>query len=140
MKIITTRLRGYLDYTIGITLIVMPWIFNLSNLKSVSWPMIIAGIVTIIQSLATDYECGIFRQISMKTHMKIDFIMGLCLLIIPLATNLFIYSPFIVFGSVKILLHIFTNPIPSYKGYKGYAYNKFKSTYNKFEKFPTMKY
>ncbi len=140
MKIITTRLRGYLDYTIGITLIAMPWILNLSNFKSASWPMIIAGIVTVIQSLATDYECGIFRQISMKTHMKIDFIMGFGLILMPLIINFFVYIPFIVFGSVKILLHVLTDPTPSYKGYKGYTYNKYKNTYNKFEKFPSIRY
>ncbi len=140
MKIITTRLRGYIDYTIGLSLILTPWILSFSNNKLSSYLLIIPGIVALIQSIATDYECGIIKQVSMKRHLQTDLFIGLFLVLSPFIFQLTIYTPHLLFGLAKIILRFISQNVPSYKGYHGYTYKKFENTYKKFEKFPSMKY
>ncbi len=134
MKIITTRLRGYFDYTIGLSLILTPWIFSFSNDKPSSYLLIIPGMVALIQSIATDYECGIIKQVSMKRHLQTDLFIGIFLVVAPFIFQLTIYRPYLFFGLVKIILRLISQSIPSYKGYHGYTYKKFENTYRKFEK------
>ncbi|MBC7383776.1 MAG: SPW repeat protein [Bacteroidia bacterium] len=140
MKIINTKLRGLIDYTSGIAMILTPWIGNFTSNTMASYLLIITGIITVIHSLATDYEFGIVNQIGMKKHIKIDMLLGILIVLLPMILNLNIYIPHLIFGTIKLVAGILTQNNPSYKGYQGYNYKKFEDSYNKFEKFPSMKY
>lgn len=140
MKVISTKTRAYLDYISGFAMILAPWAGNFSDSAMATYLLSIAGIVTILHSLATDYEGGLISQISMKKHIKIDMLLGILIATIPFLLNLDYYIPHVIFGCIKFTIGLLTQNVPSYKGYQGYNYKKFEDSYNKFEKFPSMKY
>lgn len=133
MKILTTKAHGFIDYIIGSLMIASPWILGFSSQTMASYILIVSGIITILHSLATDYECGIICQINMQHHLRIDIIAGLMLAASPFIIHMEVMAPHIVLGFIKVGLALITQPVPSYKGYHGLVYKKF-------EKFPSIKY
>jgi accessory gene regulator protein AgrB len=133
MKILTTKAHGFIDYINGLLMIACPWILSFSNQTMASYILIVSGIVTILHSLATDYECGAICQINMQQHLKIDMITGLILAASPLIIHMEVMAPHIILGLLTIGLAFVTHSVPSYKGYHGLVYKKF-------EKFPSIKY
>ena len=83
MKIIGTKTHGYLDYIVGLLLIAAPWIFNFDRGGAETWVPVAVGVGTIVYSLLTDYELGLSRTISMKTHLMLDMVGGLFLAVSP---------------------------------------------------------
>lgn len=134
MKIITTKTHGIIDYITGLTMIGFPWVPRLINQPVAACILIVSGVLMIIHSLVTDYEGGIFCQIMMPHHLKIDILSGALLATCPFFINTGVTAPYmVIFGLLRICIALVSQTIPSYKGYHGYAYKKF-------EKFPSMKY
>ncbi|MBW8682978.1 SPW repeat domain-containing protein [Chitinophaga rhizophila] len=83
MRFIGTRMHGYLDYIVAVLLIAAPWILGFYNGGAESWVPIGMGIATIIYSLLTDYELGIYRRLNMSTHLTLDVMSGILLALSP---------------------------------------------------------
>lgn len=79
MKIISTKTHGILDYLVGILLIASPWIFGFATGGIEQWLPIILGASALLYSLMTNYELGVVKVLSMKTHLAIDAVSGLLL-------------------------------------------------------------
>jgi len=133
MKVITTKAHGFIDYITNVLMIIAPWVLGFTNQPLAAYTLVVAGIITIIHSLATDYECGIISQINMQQHLRIDIITGILLASLPLFLHMDVIAPHIVMGLLKVIVAFMSQTVPSYKGYHGF-------TYKKFEKFPSMKY
>lgn len=134
MRIITTKAHAFIDYTTGLTMIAFPWIPGLISHPLAAYILIVSGALMIIHSLITDYEGGIFCQVMMPHHLKIDILSGLLLAISPFFVDTGLTAPYIIiFGLLRVCIALVSQTIPSYKGYHG-------SAYKKFEKFPSMKY
>jgi hypothetical protein len=133
MKMITTKAHAFIDYTTSIMMITAPWALGFTGQPLAAYTLIVSGIITIIHSLATDYEGGIINQIKMQQHLRIDIITGVLLAICPLLFHMDVIAPHIIMGLFKVCIAFVSQTVPSYKGYHGF-------TYKKFEKFPSMKY
>jgi hypothetical protein len=104
MKIISTKVHGVLDYMMGVLLIASPWIFGFADNGMQLWMPVILGIMVIIYSLMTDYELGLSDNISMRTHLVLDFISGALLAASPWIFGFAdeVYLPHLVLGIAEI--------------------------------------
>lgn len=110
MKIIETKTHGYLDYLVGLLLLVLPGIIGLDvNSPEGIVPMVL-GLAAIIYSLLTAYELGISKLISMRTHLVLDFLSGALLAASPWLFGFAdtVYLPHLVLGIFEIIASLIT--------------------------------
>ena len=114
MKIISTKIHGVLDYLVGIILIVSPWLFNFADGGPQMWIPVVLGASAIVYSLVTDYEMGVVKAISMKTHLAIDTMSGILLAASPwifgFADN--VYLPHLLLGLLELTAVLLTKAQP----------------------------
>lgn len=114
MRFIDTKIHGYIDYLMGLFLIVSPWIFGFADGAAAQWVPIILGVGTITYSLVTDYELGLLKVIPMKGHLMIDLIAGIFLAASPwifgFADDVFL--PHLILGILEIGASLMTKEHP----------------------------
>jgi hypothetical protein len=100
MRVIGTKTHGYLDYIVGLLLILAPWVLGFAAGGIATWLPVILGAGTILYSLLTDYELGVWRMISMRTHLALDMISGLLLMVSPWLFGFadYIWAPHFLMG------------------------------------------
>lgn len=115
MRQIGTKTHGYLDYIMGLLLIVAPWLFGFANDGAATWVPVILGISTIIYSLVTKYELGVYPMISMRTHLAIDLVSGILLAVSPWLFGFagYVWAPHLVLGIAEIGASLMTKKNPS---------------------------
>lgn len=103
-----------LDYTVGILLIIAPWLFEFANGGAAMWIPVILGIGTILYSLITSYELGIASVISMPTHLWIDGFAGFFLAVSPWLFGFAEVAalPHLIVGLLEMGVALMTNPVP----------------------------
>jgi hypothetical protein len=120
---ISTRLHGFLDYTVGILLIAAPWVLGFARAETepACWVFAGAGAAALVYSLFTDYELGAVKKIQMPVHLWLDGISGLFLALSPwiFAFDDVVYVPHVVAGVFEIVVALFTNTIPGYDRRRG---------------------
>lgn len=113
MRVIPTRVHGYLDYLVGAMLVIAPIAAGFEG--AARWVPVILGIGTIIYSLVTDYELGVSRTISMRSHLALDFGSGALLTISPWLFGFAseVWLPHLVAGLFEILVTVTTKIHPT---------------------------
>ena len=116
MRFISTRVHGILDYLVGALLVISPWLFNFDNGGAETWVPVIVGIVLLIQALMTNFELGVFRTISMATHLRMDFIIGIFLAASPWIFDFdeYIWEPHVIFGLMSLAASLMTRTVPDH--------------------------
>lgn len=114
MRIIPTKVHGYLDYIVGFAFLV-PCLLSYRGT-----PVLILfslGILTIVYSFMTNYEMGAMKVIPVAAHLVIDFISGAFLAASPWLFNFSdtISTPFLVAGIFEMVVSLFTRLKPSGK-------------------------
>jgi hypothetical protein len=104
MRFIETKTHGYLDYIMGLLLITSPWIFDFAMGGAETWIPVILGAGMIVLALLTDYELGVVRKISMRTHLTIDLISGALLAVSPWLFSFAddVWEPHLILGLFEI--------------------------------------
>lgn len=104
MRFIPTRVHGILDYVVGVLLIFAPRIFGFQNGGPEDRIPVILGVITLIYSLLTRYELGLFKVIPFKVHLTLDFLSGVFLAISPWAFGFSerVWVPHLVLGLLEI--------------------------------------
>jgi hypothetical protein len=117
MKIISTKVHGVLDYFVGILLIAAPWIFNFARGGAETWIPVILGAGAIVYSLLTNYEMGLSKTLSMKTHLTLDMLSGIFLAASPwiFGFNDIVYVPHLIFGILELGVVLMTDPLPRHE-------------------------
>ena len=83
-RLITKSIHAYLDYPVAVGLIVMPAILNLGQSHPYAyWLSMFTGIAAFILTMLTDHHLGLFRVLSYKFHLAVDFMVGLVFLAAP---------------------------------------------------------
>lgn len=110
MTKISTKLHGALDYTLGILLMLSPWLFDYSKeTKAELWVPIISGAIAILYTAFTDAEFGIVRKIKLSNHLLLDLILGSFLVVSPKLFNHtgYVYVlPYLWIGLIKIFISL----------------------------------
>lgn len=114
MKLISTRAHGYLDYIVGVLLIAAPWLFHFARNGAETWVPVFLGIAIIVYSLLTNYEVGVSRVISMRTHLTLDMLGGIFLAVSPWLFGFvnYIWQPHLIVGLLIIGVVMITKPEP----------------------------
>jgi hypothetical protein len=118
MRVIGSRMHGYLDYLMGIILIISPFIFGFWNGGSIAgWIPIIMGGALIVYSLMTDYEVSMNRIIPLKVHLAIDVVAGIFLALSPWIFGFagLVFLPHLIFGIFEAGAGLMTKTTPDYK-------------------------
>lgn len=115
MKPVSTRTHGYMDYIVGILLIVSPGLFNFSQGGAETWVPVILGIGSIGYSLMTNYEMGLMKSIPMPAHLWMDGIAGVFLALSPWIFNFadLVFLPHLIIGIAEAGLAMMTERYPS---------------------------
>ncbi|MHA4846797.1 SPW repeat domain-containing protein [Flavitalea antarctica] len=106
MKLISSRVHGYLDYIVGALLVATPWLFGFARGGAETWVFIAQGTLAILYSLLTNYELGVVRILSMRVHLVLDLAASLFLAFSPWIFGFsdYIWVPHIIFGIMEILV------------------------------------
>lgn len=114
MRFIPTRAHGYLDYLIGALLMVAPWLLGFSRGGAETWVPVILGAGAILYSLMTDYELGVAKVISMRTHLWLDGMAGLLLAVSPwlFGFDEYVWAPHLVLGLLEVGAALTTRTVP----------------------------
>ncbi|WP_057938640.1 SPW repeat protein [Algoriphagus resistens] len=83
MRFIDSKTHGILDYLSVVLFVASPWIFGFANEGTAMWIPVIIGVAVLLMSLMTDYELAAARIIPFTTHLTMDVIAGLFLIISP---------------------------------------------------------
>jgi hypothetical protein len=114
MRFIPRRVHGFLDYAMGMLLIIAPWLFGFAAGGAETWVPVILGAGAIGYSLLTDYELGVVRQIPMTAHLGLDAGSGIILAASPWIFGFaeIVYLPHLVLGLVEIGAALTTERTP----------------------------
>ena len=116
MRVIPTRIHGYVDYLMGVVLIAAPWILGFADGGPEQWVPVILGAGVILYSLLTDYELGVARVIPMQVHLALDVLGGAFLAISPWLFGFAdeIWWPHVLFGLLEIGAGLMTQSSPEH--------------------------
>lgn len=107
-----------MDYLVGVILIAAPWLLDFARGGAETWVPVILGAGTIVYSLMTDYEMGVSRKISMRTHLNLDLWAGILLAASPwiFGFSEFVYAPHLIVGLLEVGASLATERTPSVTG------------------------
>lgn len=116
MRVIPTRVHGVLDYLVGAFLIASPWILGFARGGAETWVPVVLGIGAIVYSLMTNYELGVSKMLSMRTHLNLDLLSGAFLAISPwlFGFNEYVYMPHLILGIMEMGVALLTDTVPAH--------------------------
>lgn len=114
MRIISTRMHGVLDYMMSLLVMSAPWLFSFARGGAETWVPVIIGATSLVYTILTNYELGIAKQLSMRTHLTLDFIGGTLLALSPwlFGFSELVYLPHLIFGILEVGTAMITDPVP----------------------------
>ena len=113
MKVISSRAHTIIGLVVGIVLILAPWIFQFSNVKSAKTSAIILGAIAALSELTTTSPISPMKIIPMRAHLGMDVILGLVLGLSPWLfgfsdKSLNVWLPHLIVGILIILYALMT--------------------------------
>ncbi|MEM9277277.1 MAG: hypothetical protein AAGA76_01740 [Pseudomonadota bacterium] len=89
MRFVTKSIHAYLDYPVALGLFVMPFLLGLGSSNPLAfWLSVATGIAAFVLTVLTDHHLGIFRVLSYKFHLAVDFLVGIVFVIAPFVLGL----------------------------------------------------
>lgn len=82
-NVIPTKTHGYIDYFAAASLLTLPLFFSGKNKGMETYLPMALGAGVLVQSLFTGYEMGVKKKMSMKNHLKLDYMNGALLAASP---------------------------------------------------------
>jgi hypothetical protein len=113
-KPITTRVHGILDYSVGILLLLLPHICGFADVRPAASVTMTLGVTTLLYSLSTRYELGLFPLIPMKGHLLLDGLSAAFLILSPWLLGFAerVYLPHVLMGLLEIGAVLMTQTEP----------------------------
>lgn len=104
MRFISTKTHGYLDYIMGVVMIVAPWLFGFAAGGAETTIFVVLGVAVLVYSLFTRYELGAVKAIPMSGHLALDFVSGVLLAASPwlFGFSHLVSTPHVVFGLAEV--------------------------------------
>lgn len=113
MRVIPTRIHGFLDYGVALLLIASPWILGFADDGAEQWVPVALGVFVIVYSLVTDYELSVARMLSMPAHLGLDMASGAVLALSPWLFGFAdeVWVPHLIFGILEIGASLLTQQV-----------------------------
>lgn len=112
MRFISTWVHGVLDYVVGIFLLFAPRVFGFQNGGPEDRIFVFLGVATLIYSLLTRYELGLFKILRFRTHLTLDIINGALLAMSPWVFGFVerVWAPHLIIGLFELGVVLLTQP------------------------------
>lgn len=126
MRFISTKTHGVLDYLMGVILIAAPWVLGFARQGAETWVPVVLGAGAIIYSLMTNYELGMTKIISMRTHLGLDMMSGIFLALSPWIFGFsdVVYLPHLILGIAEVGASLMTDPVPFTSTSRGHHHHQ----------------
>lgn len=86
LRFVTKTVHAYLDYTVAIALIALPFVLGLGATSPLAlWLSVGTGIAAFILTLLTDHNLGVLRVLPYSLHLIVDAAVGVVFLAAPFA-------------------------------------------------------
>ena len=110
MRVIPTWVHGLTDYVIGFFLLVAPDLLKLFHSEQVQWVPRHFAVVILFLAFASRNEVALFKLISMRAHLVIDYILGISLAISPWVLGFYkiVWAPHLLCGILIVGLALCT--------------------------------
>jgi hypothetical protein len=110
---IPTRVHGVLDYLWGALLLASPWLLGYADRAdkgAETWIAVVLALGAVVYSLATDYELGVARVLSMRAHLLLDLAGGVLLAASPWLFGFAdrVWLPHVGFGLFSVAASLMT--------------------------------
>src|SRR3954451_5045468 len=114
MPVISTRIHGYMDYLVGIILIMAPFALGFATGRTEQWVPMLLGAAAILYSLLTRYELGVINLIPMRVHLGLDMGSGALLAVSPWLFGFSerVFWPHLILGLIEIGTALMTERTP----------------------------
>lgn len=84
MKFVTKRIHAFLDYPVAIALIALPFLLGLGTSNSLALTLSVGtGVAAFILTVLTDHHLGVFKVVSYKLHLLVDFTVAIVFILAP---------------------------------------------------------
>lgn len=84
MKPLSAKPHGVMDYTLGVFLLVSPWLFGFNDVSTAATlNMVVIGVLVLGLSLITDYPLGVLKLVPFPIHGIIEASTAVFLLASP---------------------------------------------------------
>jgi hypothetical protein len=115
MRFIPRTVHGFLDYLVGILLLLAPTLFGFSHIDAARNVAMFAGGGAILYSLLTAYEFGMAKVIPFTAHLALDVISGFLLLASPWLFGFSdeVVGPHVAVGIFEIMAGLCTRREPA---------------------------
>jgi hypothetical protein len=80
---ISLKTHNILDYVAGVVLLFIPAIFGFAEIDAARNSFLFSGIALIVYSLLTKYEFAAWRVIPIGSHMALDVLNGVFIMLAP---------------------------------------------------------
>jgi hypothetical protein len=112
--VISTRIHGILDYVVSALVVALPWIFDFARGGAETWVPVLLGTSSIMYSLLTNYEYGVFKLIPMPSHLLLDVVSGIMLTLSPWLFDFQdeVHWPHLTFGILEVLVVSVSSSVP----------------------------
>lgn len=113
MKLFSSQVHGYIDYSLGLLLVLAPYLLNFNDIDVARNVAQGIGVLILGQSLFTNYELGLFKVIPLKVHLMLDVLASLFLAASPflLGFNDYpanVWMPHLIVGIGYLLISLTT--------------------------------
>ncbi len=84
MKFVTQKLHAFIDYPVAIALVILPFVLGLGESHILAlYTSVATGVAAFLLTSITDHETGIFKLVTYKFHLAVDFLVAVTFLILP---------------------------------------------------------
>ena len=103
------KAHNYIDYVLAVLLMVSPWIFEMGSENMAGRITFSVGLSILLVNFITYHKLGLARILHVKTHLKVDFFLGLFLLVSPFLYGFYetIFLPQLILGLLVITNTLF---------------------------------
>jgi hypothetical protein len=103
------------EYVLAALLIASPWLFGFAQLSPKALVPVLAGLVTALQCVSTDFELGIFRVLTFPRHLALDLGCGAFVAMSPWFFDFAesVWLPHLVLGLVQVAAAMTTRRYPA---------------------------
>ena len=112
---ISTKVYGFLNYVLALTLMASPWLFGFVGVgKAALFLPLIFGWLQLIMAIFSNHSFGFIKVFPVSMHCFIDVIGGSFLLASPwiYGYSSSVFAPQLILGLIVFLLGIFTESSP----------------------------
>jgi uncharacterized membrane protein len=103
------KAHNYIDYGLATLLMISPLVFNMQPNSMETRITFTIGISILLVNFITYHKLGLARILHVKTHLKVDFFLGLFLALSPFLYGFYetIFVPQLILGLLVILNTLF---------------------------------